>query len=230
MGNTKLIFAIIVVLGLIIGIIFGFLYMQDNSKQASVLQQEISSLLEKDFINSEIDMTIKSKRNYAKVEKAVKDYLSDVKSLYAQAQKFCDDSEISNIISAENIEADDKELTVLSQKIEEYKNEFEELKNSSKGITNELIILEKIEATGVKQNYVDVYKDIMDNESMKSKLENAQSQIEKELEKTEKQVDGLDKIVRFLKFNSKYWEINDGRLQFTNVNKLTEYYQLLNGD
>lgn len=230
MGNAKLIFAIIVVLGLIIGIIFGFLYMQDNSKQASVLQQEISSLLEKDFINSEIDMTIKSKRNYAKVEKAVKDYLSDVKSLYTQAQKFCDDSEISNIISAENIEADDKELSVLSQKIEEYKNGFEELKNSSKGITNELIIIEKIEATGVKQNYVDVYKDIMDNESMKSKLENAQSQIEKELEKTEKQVDGLDKIVRFLKSNSKYWEINDGKLQFTNVNKLTEYYQLLNGD
>lgn len=231
MGNKRLIFAIIIVIILIAVVVGGFLYVQDNSKQATILQQEMSTFLEKNILgDEELDMEIKSTGNYGVVEKTVKDYINNVKSLYKKAKDFVNDSEISNIVSAENILADEEELTGVSEKVNEYKTKFDELENEVKNITDQIIILDAIEKTNVKQSYIDVYKNIMDNEALQTKLTNAQKKIEEEIEKTKDKVSGLEKLVKFLKTNSKYWEVNDGKLQFTNVNKLAEYYQLLNGD
>ena len=231
MGNKRLIFAIIIVIILIAVVVGGFLYVQDNSKQATILQQEMSTFLEKNILgDEELDMEIKSTGNYGVVEKTVKDYINNVRTLYKKAKDFVNDSEISNIVSAENILADEEELTVVSEKINEYKTKFDELENEVKNITDQIIILDAIEKTNVKQSYIDVYKNIMDNEALQTKLTNAQKKIEEEIEKTKDKVSGLEKLVKFLKTNSKYWEVNDGKLQFTNVNKLAEYYQLLNGD
>lgn len=230
MGNKRLIFAIIIVIALIAGLVGGYLYLQNNSKQANVLQEEMTATLEKDLINDNIDIKIKSTGNYGIVEKTIKEYLNNVKSIYTQAQNFCSDSEVTKILSAENLEADSKELTVVSQKVDEYKAKLETLKTNTKNITNSVLILEAIQNTGVKQNYIDVYNNIMENEGVQAKLSNVQEKIEAELEEAQKRVIGLEKVVLYLKNNSKYWEVNDGKLQFTNVNKLAEYYQLLNGD
>lgn len=230
MGNKRLIFAIIVVIVLIAGVVGGYLFIQNNSKQAEVLQKEMTAVLEKDLIKDDIDMNLKATGDYGVVEKTVKENLSNVKKLYTQAQNFCSDSEVSKIISTENIETDDEELTVVSQKVDEYKNKLEELKTNIEDITNPVTILKAIQNTDVKQNYIDVYKDIMENEGLQTKLTNAQTKIKNELQEAEKRVKGLEKVIKFLKDNSKYWEVNDGKLQFTNVNKLTQYYQILNGD
>lgn len=229
MGNKRLIFAIIVVIALIAGLIGGYVYIQNNTIQASELQKEITSVIEKDLLNEDVNMIIKTKGNYGKVEKTVKEYLNNVKSLNLQAQNFCGDSEITSILSAENLEADEN-LTVVSQKVEEYKATLATLKTNTENITSQVAILEAIENTGVKENYIDVYKNIMENEGLQTKLTNAQTKIKNELDEAEKRLEGLEKVVTFLKENSKYWEVNEGKLQFTNVNKLTQYYQLLNGD
>ena len=36
------------------------------------------------------------------------------------------------------------------------------------------------------------------------------------------------KMNQFLKENEKYWTIKEDKIQFNNVNKMTEYYGLLN--
>ena len=225
----KYIIAIIIVLLLIGGLVGGFLYMRNNSLQAAKLQEEMKKLAESDFLNEEIDMTIKTKGDYGKVEEAVKEYLSDVKNTYNGLKDFGSNTEISTILSAENISADPDGLTVVQQKVDEYKQKLNELKTKAKTIASEDSILEAIEDKEVKDNYIDVYKSIMLSEAVEAQLKSAQQKAEAELETAEEKLAGLEKVVEFLKVNSKYWDVDEGRLQFTNVNKLGEYYQLLNG-
>lgn len=225
----KYIIAIIIVLLLIGALVGGFLYMRNNSLQAAKLQEEMKNLAESDFLNEEIDMTIKTKGDYGKVEEAVKEYLSDVKNTYNGLKDFGSNTEISTILSAENISADPDGLTVVQQKVDEYKQKLNELKTKTATIASEDAILEAIEDKEVKDNYIDVYKSIMLSEAVEAQLKSAQQKAEAELETAEEKLAGLEKVVEFLKVNSKYWDVDEGRLQFTNVNKLGEYYQLLNG-
>lgn len=229
MGNKKLIIAIIIVLLLIAGLVGGFLYMQYNSQQAAKLQEEMKKLAESDFINEEIDMKIKSSGDYGQVEQAAKEYLSDVKDTYTALKDFGGNTEISTILSAENISADPDGLTVVEQKVDEYKQKLNTLKASAATIASEDAILKAIEEKDVKGNYIDVYKSIMLSEAVEAQLKSAQQKAETEQLKAEEKLDGLEKVVAFLKTNSKYWEVSEGKLQFNNVNKLGEYYQLLNG-
>lgn len=229
MGNKKLIIAIIIVLLLIGGLVGGFLYMRNNSLQASKLQEEMKQLAESDFLNQEINMNIKTSGDYGKVEEAVKEYLSDVKDTYNGLKDFGSNTDVSAILSAENISADPEGLTVVQQKVDEYKAKLEELSKKAKTIASEDAILAEIENKDIKDSYIDVYKNIMLSEAVEAQLQSAQQKAETEQEKAEEKLEGLEKVVEFLKVNSKYWDVDEGRLQFTNVNKLGEYYQLLNG-
>ena len=229
MGTKRLIFAIIVVILLIGGLIGGYYYIQNGSQQATVLQQEMSKVLEADIINEEIDMKIKSKGNYGKVEEAVKNYLNDSKKTYTSLRDFCNEEETSKILSAENINADPTDLTVVSQKVEEKKQEFNNLKTKSEGIGEENTVNMAVEGKNIKENYIAVYKNIMINDAMQSVLSSIKDKAIDEQEEAEERLEGLEDATEFLAKNTKYWEINEGRIQFTNTNKLAEYLEVLNG-
>ena len=225
----KLIVAIVVVIILIVVLVGGFLFMQHNSQQASILQEEMTKLAETDFLNEEIDMKIKSSGDYGKVEEAVKNYLKDVKTTYNELIEFGNNEDISSILSAENISADAEGLTVVQQKVDEYKQKLDKLSTQVIAITNEPTIMQEIEEKDVRDNYIDVYKNIMFNEAVQARLESIKQKAENEQLKAKEKLDGIEKVVTFLKDNSRYWELNEGKLQFSNVTKLGEYYQLLNG-
>lgn len=229
MGTKRLIFAIIVVILLIVGLIGGYYYIQNGSQQATVLQQEMSKVLEADIINEEIDMKIKSKGNYGKVEEAVKNYLNDSKKTYTSLRDFCNEEETSKILSAENINADPTDLTVVSQKVEEKKQEFNNLKTKSESIGEEYNVNMAVEGKNIKDNYIAVYKNIMINDGMQSVLLSIKDKAIDEQEEAEERLEGLEDATEFLAKNTKYWEINEGRIQFTNTNKLAEYLEVLNG-
>ena len=41
-------------------------------------------------------------------------------------------------------------------------------------------------------------------------------------------INKIDKIKEFLEKNKDSWTISDDKIQFTNLNRMTEYYNLLN--
>ena len=229
MGTKRLIFAIIVVLLLIGGLIGGYYYIQNGSQQAEILQKEMSKVLETDIINEDIDMTIKSNGNYGKVEEVVKNYLNDAKNTYTNMKDFCNEEQAEKILSTENINADPTELLVVKQKIDEKKQELNNLESKAQSITSESYINIAVENKDIKDNYINVYKNIMENEAMQSILSNIKDKAIDEQEEAEERLEGLQDAAEFLQKNSKYWEINDGKIQFTNTNKLAEYLEVLNG-
>ena len=229
MGTKRLIFAIIVVILLIGGLVGGYYYLQNDSRQAAILQEEMKKVLDKDLLDEEISMDIKAMGNYGKVEKAVKEYLNDVRSTFYSMQNFCSIEEADQILSTANLEADSVNLTVVEQKVEEKKNELNSLISKTTNLKNDDFIMKYTEGKDIRERYIDVYKNIVEDQSVQTKISAAQEKIKDEQEEAEERLDRLDKAITFLKKNSRYWEINDGKIQFTNTNKLAEYLEVLNG-
>ena len=214
---------------LIGGLIGGYYYVQNGSQQAEVLQKEMKKVLETDILNEELDMTIKSKGNYGKVEEVVKNYLNDAKKTYISMKDFCNEEQSSSILSAENINSDPTELLVLKQKLEEKKQELNSLISKAENLTESSSINNAIEDKNIKENYIDVYKNIMVDDATQEILSGIKEKTIDEQEEAEERLKGLEDAVNFLAKNSNYWEINDGKIQFTNTNKLAEYLEVLNG-
>ena len=59
-------------------------------------------------------------------------------------------------------------------------------------------------------------------------LKNLESEIKTEKSKLTDKVKQIEKINEFLKKNSDSWTIKDDKIQFTNLIRMTEYYNLLN--
>ena len=229
MGTKRLIFAIIVVILLIGGLIGGYYYLQNSSSQAAVLQKEMEEIVKLDMLNDEIDTKSKAFGNYGKVEESVKSYLIEVKNTYTSMRDFCNEEQAAGILSAENINGDPIELLVVKQKIENKNKELKELIEKTESIRDNDQIMKAIKEKNLRDYYIDIYKNIMENENMQVNLELAEEKIKDEQEEAEQRLDGLRDAAEFLAKNTKYWEINEGRIQFTNTNKLAEYLEVLNG-
>lgn len=229
MGTKRLIFAIIVVILLIGGLIGGYYYLQNSSSQAAVLQKEMEELIKLDMLNDEIDTKSKAFGNYGKVEESVKSYLVDVKNTYTSMKDFCNEEQIEQVLSAENINGDPVELLVVKQKIDGKKKELKDLINKTENLRDNDQIMKTIKEKNLKDYYLDIYKNIMENEAMQANLEAAENKIKDEQEEAEQRLEGLEDAAEFLQKNNKYWEVNDGKIQFTNTNKLAEYLEVLNG-
>ena len=63
---------------------------------------------------------------------------------------------------------------------------------------------------------------------MKTQYSNLESEIKTEKSKLTDKVKQIEKINEFLKKNSDSWTIKDDKIQFTNLIRMTEYYNLLN--
>ena len=74
MENKKLIIAIVIVLILILGIVgITYLFSSFGKKQMKLLTEESNKILQSDISKDNIDFDIKTEKNYATVEKAIKE-------------------------------------------------------------------------------------------------------------------------------------------------------------
>ena len=63
---------------------------------------------------------------------------------------------------------------------------------------------------------------------MKEKYTLLNEKVKDEKSKLYEKINKIDKINEFLRKNSDSWTIKDDKIQFTNLNRMTEYYNLLN--
>lgn len=230
MENKKLIIGIIIVVILIIGIaVSAISFGKFDKEQVKLLADETNKLLETDIETDEIDLEIKTKKNYAIVEKSIKEYLLKLKNIYVATQEIENQINPNEIFSAQNIE--EKNFSKVDEIIKDYKEKAEENMDEYKNIIKEENILDNINnknISGKEEYYVDLYKTVMLSDSMKQKFETLGNQIERQKDGVIEKLNNIEKIKKFLEENDKYWEIKDEKIQFNSMNKITEYYNLLN--
>ncbi len=230
MENKRVIISIIVVLILIIGIISGtYLFSGFSKNQAKILTEETNKILQADIATENIDFNIKTSKNYAVVEKAVKEYVSELKNIYVEINEMNTGINPNNIFTAQNIE--DKDLSEVDDIINEYKEKSQNAITELENLLTEEKIAENINSREIstrKDYYIELYNSIMLSDAMKKQYNSLEEKIKDEKSKLTEKVNQIDKIAEFLKKNSDAWTIKDDKIQFTNLNRMTEYYGLLN--
>ena len=230
MENKKTIIGIIIVVILIIGLIVAsYLYSDFNKKQLNLLTDETNTILKSDILTEGINLEIKSEKNYAIVEKAIKEYLLKLKNIYSNIDETYNQINPNDIFSAKNME--DKNFEEVDAILANYKEKGKNSISEYKELTKEENISKNIKDKNITSRtdyYIDLYNTVMLSDVMKEKYASIENEIERKKDELNNKIEKLGKIEDFLKENNKYWSIKDDKIQFNNVNKMTEYYNLLN--
>ncbi len=230
MENKKMTIAIIILIILIIAIVgFNFAFSEFNNKQTNILTEETNKILQSDITKENIDFNIKTERNYAVVEKAIKEYISELKNIYKEISEIDENINPNNIFSAQNMQ--DKELKAIDEIITDYNDKIQEITDELEDLLKEDKIKENItkrEISQRKEYYINLYNTIMFSDVMKTQYRNLESEIKTEKSKLTDKVKQIEKTNEFLKKNSDSWTIKNDKIQFTNLIRMTEYYNLLN--
>lgn len=230
MENKKIIIAIVIVIILIIGVLGGtYIFSKFNTEQMNLLTEESNKILQLDIVKDDINFDIKTEKNYAVVEKSVKEYIVEMKNIYVEMSEINTGINPNNIFSAQNMK--DKSLKEIDEIIKEYKEKSEEYISNLEEMMTEQKIKENIQNKNIssrKEYYIDLYNTIMLSDAMKEKYKILEETVENEKSKLYEKINKIDKINEFLKKNTNDWIIKDDKIQFTNLNRMTEYYNLIN--
>lgn len=230
MKNKKVIIIMIIIIVLILAVISGiFMYNKFQQQELKQLTEEANKLLQQDLINDEIDNQIKTNKNYAIVEKTIKEYLTNIKNTYLEIEKLNSALDADKIFSASNVE--DKKFKNIGKLVEEDKQKGKENLEKCKDMIKEENIIEAINSQEIslnKEYYIEIYKTIMLSDSMKKQYEKIEQKVEKSKDKLYDNLTIISNTQKYLESNSKYWSTKDGKLFFQNTSVMTGYYNLRN--
>lgn len=230
MKNKKVIIIMIIIIVLILAVISGiFMYNKFQQQELKQLTEEANKLLQQDLINDEIDNQIKTNKNYAIVEKTIKEYLTNIKNTYLEIEKLNSALDADKIFSASNVE--DKKFKNIGKLVEEDKQKGKENLEKCKDMIKEENIIEAINSQEIslnKEYYIEIYKTIMLSDSMKNQYEKIEQKVEKSKDKLYDNLTIISNTQKYLESNSKYWSTKDGKLFFQNTSVMTGYYNLRN--
>jgi len=230
MENKKTKVAIVVVIILIIALIaISYFYNDFNNRQMVVLTEEASKILEIDLIESNINLEIKTEKDYAKVEKAMKEYISNLKNIYVKTEELVSEINPNFIFSAQNMQ--DEDLKDIDNIINGYKEKCQNIITEYEALATEEKIVENINQVDFsmrKSYFVNLYNDVMLSEAMKSKYNDLEEEIKNEKAELYDKLNKIDKIKTFLIEHKDSWTVKEDKIQFTNLNRMAEFYNLLN--
>lgn len=230
MENKKVIIAIVIVLILIIGIVGGtFIFGNFNKEQTKLLTEESNKILQSDISKDNIDFNIKTQRNYAIVEKSIKEYISELKNIYVEMEELNSGINPNNIFTAQNMQ--DEDLKEIEGIINEYKEKSQNCISELEEMLTEEKISENItknKFSSRKDYYTGLYNTVMLSDVMKKQYNSLEEKVKDEKSELYDKINKIDKIKEFLEKNKDAWTIKDDKIQFTNLNRMTEYYNLLN--
>ena len=152
-----------------------------------------------------------------------------LKNIYKEISEIDENINPNNIFSAQNMQ--DKELKAIDEIITDYNDKIQETTDELEDLLKEDKIKENItkrEISQRKEYYINLYNTIMFSDVMKTQYRNLESEIKTEKSKLTDKVKQIEKTNEFLKKNSDSWTIKNDKIQFTNLIRMTEYYNLLN--
>jgi len=230
MENKKTIVALVVVVLLIILlIVVSYFYNDFNTKQIALITEEANKILESNIIKDTIDLDIKTEKNYAEVEKSIKEYITNLKNIYVEMQDLVLGINPNVIFSVQNIP--EKNLDGIDNIISEYKEKSQNLISEYEELITEEKIKENINDADISvrnEFYIDLYNEIMLSETMKKQYLDLEEQIKNEKANLYDKLNKVEKMKKFLNEYEDSWTIEGERIQFNNLNKIIEYYNLFN--
>lgn len=230
MENKKTKIAIVIVIILIVALIaLAYIYNDFNNTQMFLLTAETSKILELDLTKNDIDNEIKTEKNYAEIEKAVKEYIGNIKDIYIEMEEMTSGINPNEIFTAENMQ--DENLEKIDKIISDYKEKSQNLITKYENLIADEAIennFNNVDISIRKSYYKSLYNEIMLNEAMKTQYNKLEEEMKNKKGKLYEKLNKVTKMKTFLEEHRDSWTIKENKIQFTNLNRMTEYYNLLN--
>ena len=221
MSNRRKFFIIFLFIILDVFLLIGFLVIRDKTLE-NTLKNEINSLRDLDITKDRYNTKIKTRGNYAIVEKAIKTYLDDYAVNLQKVLGILNDDEFTSLLLAENY-SDDLE----------FKDEFlfiEKTRESFNNKINELIedcdkdnIKDYIYTKLVGPYYIALYEKLMLDDNVSREMIESKELLEKTKDRVNLILDTAEEIFSFLKKHKEEWVVEDGEVKFKTQALLNEY-------
>lgn len=226
-GKIKLPIILLIIIAILIFIGYKLYSKCNKLKQEEILINEINKISSLDASTANYNTDIKTKGDYAIVEKTLKNYLNDFSVALQEFTAISQNEELSNILSVSNYTADGPDFVKTKQLIADTQKNLSEKFEKLKNMCTEDYIMEQIKSTGVKEYYINLYKTlILEEDSDKGVLDDAKSKIEETNSLITSLLTASNNIITFLSENKNSWEISGNQIIFSTQENLDTYNSL----
>lgn len=222
----KKMIVIVAILALIVVGVIGYFATLDL-KQGVTLRKEVDTIGKLDITKDEIDMTIKTKGDYAVVEKTIKEYLNNYSINIKEAMNIMQDKKMAEILTVDNYKNDGPEFTSSKEYISKAKTDFNEKMNLLINMTSEEKMMQEIENKNLDSNFVELYRELMLGDKMEEDLKQMVKSLEEASTAINNILDTQEKVIDLLINNKGKWEVQGNQIQFSTQKLVNEYNSLI---
>jgi len=223
----KKILIIIGVLILLVAILIAVFVVKDF-RQEKTLRDEIASIQElagseqMDAVNEKLGHIVTT-GDYAKVEKAVKNYMADNFNNAITIAEVLSDEVLTSALTAENYASDGPDFVKTKLLLSDLQKRLTKAKEEQKRLSTNETVMSYLKDKE-DSYYVDLYKEIIGEEE--SAFEDA-IEIEQSIDEVLDMVAVEQSVIDFLSENKGQWTVQDGIIAFSDEALNVQYNQLL---
>ena len=228
--KKKIIITIIIIALVLLGGL-GYAVFQDlnQEKKLNVEIEELDGLLnfEENMDTSEIEKRLDrvvTKNDYAIVEIAYKQYVSDFYNNAIEITNILNDGRISNSLTAQNYKKDGPEFTETKEYLSATKEKLETCKQKYYDLLTDEKIMSYIDGKDLDDYYVDYYKQEVVGNLEEEKNDKT---IETSLNDIIDLLNNSQKVIDFLAGNKGKWKVEDEKITFIKDSLYEDYNNLI---
>ncbi len=232
MKKTTKIFIVIGIIIAILVIIAVYLFMNDAIQKAKIIEEfskieEISSEeINIEALNEKTNNLVTT-GEYAKVEKAAKNYILDLYNEINSLNTLIQDEKITNVLTADNYRNDGPDFISTKEFLNTKRTEIENEKNIILEFLQEEKINSYIEEQNTSSYFQNVYKTTLNTKEILN-LNEEKNELE---ESVGDMIDLLNKqeaVIDYLIQNKGQWQVQGEQVLFNTNTQVQEYTNLLN--
>ena len=220
---------ILIIVGVIILIIIaGILYLVAlDEKQNELLTEELAKIeeyaqtgnMDNEELQAILNRTVTT-GDYAKIETACKQYLTDILAQQEKIKQILEDEKLTKILSAENYQVDGPEFVSTKEYITTTRTNLNKYTEELTQLISEEKILSYAENQGMDSTDIEIYRQELtgqiNEEESKNELKSSVSEITKIL-------DIAEKVIDFLIQNKTHWVVEEENIIFDNQQLSDKY-------
>ena len=222
MSKKKKIILTILFVSLDIFLLIGFLIVQDAT-MLNNLKKESNVLSKLSVTSDRYNRSLKTRGNYAIVEKSIKDYLDDYAVLLQESLSIISDEKLTKILSYNNYLEDGPEFKKSFDYLNTTKKDFNTKVDSLIKRSEEDTIKDYINDKIQEPYYRDLYNELMLEEDRKGDFLETKDLLNKTKVKVNNVLDISINVLNFLVTNKDSWKVEDGEIKFLTQDLYNQY-------
>ena len=220
----KILISIGVVFVVFASVIGYFVY--KDLKQEEVLKKEIIDLSNKDLLQDNFNVSVKTTGDYAYVENAIKKFYKELSDSVKKLNYSLNDDELINILSIDNLQSDRPKFIKSHSLLDNAKKQSTEALDKISLLCDEEYIKNLLDKDKVSDYYMNFYRQLMYTESDLKYFKETKESMEELSTNINLFLDKVDEILGMLEKNNDSWFIENGQIYFSSGTLVDEYNNL----